>query len=294
MTKRFRAIQLWPYLLLLPFFVVFLLFFVGPVLLAAYQSVFRDRMIGGRVFVGAQNYAQVLADDKFWDGVWRIGQFGVIFTPLTIVLALLFALVLDRGAVRWAGLFRLVFFLPYAIPGVVATMMWGFLYGPSFGPLNQMLHAVGLAGIDFLSARNMLYSLGNIDVWLYVGYDMIVFFAALQAIPRDLYEAAQLDGATALQVALRIKIPLIAPVISVVMIFSIIGTLQLFTEPAVMAPLAPEVIGNDYVPNYYAFSLASTGQQFNYVAAISFVLAGIVLAVSAVYFLVMRRLGRSA
>ena len=281
--------RLWPYLLLFPFFVVFALFIFGPVLIGGYQSLFRDRVVGGRIFVGLANYLKVMGDESFWEGVRRIALFGIIFIPITVGLALLFALALDAGVVRWPSIFRLTFFLPFAVPGVVATLMWGFLYGPSLGPLTAMAEAAGIGHLEFLTESTMLFSIGNITVWLYVGYNMIVLYAALKAIPGELYEAAVLDGANSWRISWHIKIPLIMPVISVIMIFSIIGTLQLFTEPAVLRPLAPSVIGNDYVPNFYAFSLASTGQQFNYVAALSFVLATVVLMVSVAYLLVSRR-----
>lgn len=283
----------WPYALLSPFLVVFVLFFVAPVVLSAYQSLFRDRVVGGRIFVGLENYGRVLVDPSFWGGVGRITLFTAIFLPLTLGLALFFAVALDSGVVRWAPFFRLTFFVPYAIPGVVAALMWGFLYGPSFGPLNEVARSFGFDGIDYLSKGAMLYSIGNIDLWLYVGYVMVIFFAALRAVPTELYEAAALDGATRRQIALRIQIPLIMPVISVMVLFSIIGTLQLFTEPTILRPLAPAVIGNDYVPNYYAYSLASTGQQFNYVSALAIVLAAIVLLASSAY-LAISRLARSS
>ena len=132
------------------------------------------------------------------------------------------------------------------------------------------------------------FAIGNIALWLFIGYDMIVFYAALRAVPVELTEAAVLDGASRWQIARRIKVPLIMPVISVIVIFSIIGTLQLFTEPQVLRPSAPDVIDRAYVPNMYLYSLASTGQQFNYVLAIAFVMAGVILCLAIAYTAVTR------
>ena len=285
---RRNANGYWPYLLLSPFLLVFILFFVAPVVIGAYDSLFRQGMVDGRVFVGLDNYARIFADEHFWGGMIRVLQFGAIFIPATIGAALLFALAIDVEAAAGGWLFRLVFFLPYIIPGVVATVLWGFLYGNIFGPFNQVAGALGIGPIDFLGEDNVLLAIGNIDIWLYVGYDMIVFLAALQAVPREHTEAAILDGASRWQVAWRIKAPQIAPVLSVVVIFSIIGTLQLFTEPRVLQASSPDVIGRDFVPNLYLYSLAATGQQFNYVAAMSFVLAAVVLLLAAAYGLVTR------
>ena len=275
--------SLWPYVLLAPFLLVFVLFFVAPVALGAYESLFREGMISGRVFVGLENYAQVFSDDRFWEGLRRVLVFGAIFTPLTIGLALVLALALDSGSVRGGSTFRLFYFLPYVIPGVVAAVMWGFLYGRTFGPLNEISRWLGVGSIDFLGHGTALFAIGNIAIWLFVGYDMIVFYAALRAVPRELTEAAVLDGASRWQIGRHIKFPMIMPVISVIAIFSIIGTLQLFTEPQVLRPSAPDVIDRAYVPNMYLYSLASTGQQFNYVSAIAFVLAGVILLLAVVY-----------
>ena len=142
--------------------------------------------------------------------------------------------------------------------------------------------------IAFLGQDTALFAIGNIAIWLYVGYDMIVFYAALRAVPRELTEAAVLDGASRWQIGRHIKIPLIMPVVSVIVIFSIIGTLQLFTEPTVLRPSAPDIIDRSYVPNMYLYSLASTGQQFNYVSAIAFVLAGVILLFALSYTAITR------
>jgi multiple sugar transport system permease protein len=287
-SRRPLRQRVWPYLLLAPFFIVFALFFVAPVVLGAYESLFREGMISGRIFVGLDNYAMVVGDDRFWESLQRVVVFGAIFTPLTIGLALFLALQLDGGAIRGGSVFRLFYFLPYVIPGVVAAVMWGFLYGRTFGPINEVLNWAGIGSFNFLGHDTALFSIGNIAIWLFVGYDMIVFYAALRAVPRELTEAAVLDGASRWQIGRYVKIPMIMPVVSVIVIFSIIGTLQLFTEPTVLRPSAPDIIDRAYVPNMYLFTLASTGQQFNYVSAIAFVLAGVILLFALSYTAITR------
>lgn len=275
--------RLWPYLLLAPFLIVFTLFFVLPVILGVWESLFRQALVGGRMFVGFDNFAAVFRDASFWGSLLRVLAFMVIFTPLAVGIGLLLALALDSGAVAGGWAYRLFFFLPYVIPGVVASVMWGFLYGGTFGPVNDILETIGLGRFDFLGPDVTLFSIGNISLWMYVGFNMIILYAALQSVSPELTEAAVLDGASRWQIARRIKTPLLAPVISVMAIFSIIGTLQLFTEPRVLMPAAPDVIGRDYVPNVYLYALATTGQQFNYVAAAAIVLAGVTFLIAAVY-----------
>jgi multiple sugar transport system permease protein len=118
---------------------------------------------------------------------------------------------------------------------------------------------------------------------------MIILYSALQAVPRDIEEAAAICGATPLEIALHIRIPLITPTILLTAIFSVIGTLQLFNEPQLMKAIAPNVIGDDYTPNIYAYALAFTNQEYNYAAAVSFVLGAFVVVISYVVMFLSRR-----
>lgn len=288
---RWRQRVVLPYLFLTPFLILFLLFFILPLGYALGISLFADRLVGGTVFVGGQNYLQAFQDGSFWEGVRRMLLFMVIQVPVMLCLALLFALILDSGVTKLRTLFRLGFFLPYAIPSVVSALLWGYLYSPSFGPFAQVASALHLPAPGFLTESGMLASIGNIVTWQWTGYNMIIMYAALQAIPPELYEAALVDGATGWKVARYIKIPLIAPALVLSCVFSIIGSLQLFNEPQIMNTIAPTVIGDHYTPNLYAYTLAFTNQQYNYSAAISFTLGAIVFVCSYVFMLATNRRG---
>ena len=288
LRRQLRRIGL-PYLFLTPFLLLFALFFILPLGYALGISLFADRLVGGTVFVGSQNYLQVLQDGAFWDGVRRMLVFGVVQVPIMLGLALVFALLLDSGVVRLRTLFRLGFFLPYAIPSVVAALLWGYLYGPNFGPFAQLASALRLPAPGFLTTSGMLPSIGNIVTWQWTGYNMVILYAALQAIPPELYDAATVDGAGGWTIARYVKIPLIAPALVLTCVFSIIGTLQLFNEPSIMSSLAPDVIGNHYTPNLYAYNTAFTNQQYNYSAAISFTLGAVVFAFSYLFMLATNR-----
>ena len=278
-----------PYLFLLPFMVVFLIFIVLPLVYALGISVFETRLVGGNVFVGLDNYTRALGDGSFWEGVRRMVLFGIFQVPIMLGLALLFALVLDGGTVWLRNLFRLGFYLPYAVPSVVAALIWGYIYGPSFGPITQLAELLNLPAPNLLSESWMLASIANIVTWEFTGYNMIIMYAALQSLPAELDDAGAVDGAKGWQIALYIKIPMIRAAIFLTVIFSIIGTLQLFNEPQIMYAIAPQVIGNDYTPNYYAYTLAFTNQEYNYSAAISFVLGAVVVAFSYAFMLLTNR-----
>jgi multiple sugar transport system permease protein len=168
------------------------------------------------------------------------------------------------------------------VPGVIAALLWGFLYSPSIGPLRS------LGGINLLGSSVILWSIANIVTWEYAGYNMLILFAALQAIPHDLYEAARIDGASGLQVAWYIKVRLLVPALVLTVVFSIIGTLQLFNEPSIMAQLT--TIPSNYTPNLYIYSLHSVGAD-SYAAALAFVLAAVTFVFSIAFMYVTSRGG---
>lgn len=178
-----------------PFMVLFVLLFLAPLGYAAYLSLFQERLIGGTAFVGLDNYVKAVQDPLLIHGVGRVALFFVIQVPVMLLLALLFALALDSGLLRLARVIRLGIFVPYAVPSVVAALMWGYLYGPDFGPFAQLSRKLDLPVPGFLSESWMLGSLANIVTWEFVGYNMIILYAALRTIPQELYEAAAMDGA---------------------------------------------------------------------------------------------------
>ncbi|XVU21478.1 carbohydrate ABC transporter permease [Actinoplanes sp. CA-054009] len=281
------------YLFVAPFLVVFAAMLVAPLAYAAYLSLFREQLVGGTVFAGFDNYTRALQDDRLMDGVLRVARFFVIQVPVMLALSLASALAIDSGLLRFAKVFRLGIFIPYAVPAVVATLMWGYLYGPVFGPFAQLADKLGLPAPQFLSDTWMLGSMANIVTWEFVGYNMIILYAALRAVPHDLYEAAAVDGAGPWRIAWSIKIPALRPALLLCLIFSVIGSFQLFAEPQLLQRLAPSVIDSGYTPNLYAYTLAFTGQEVNYAAAVSFLLGLVIVIASYTVLFISGRRSRS-
>jgi multiple sugar transport system permease protein len=189
-----------------------------------------------------------------------------------LILALVLALLLDSTVVRLKAFFRVAFFVPFAIPGIIAALLWAFFYQPTFSPIVKGFQALGLPTPDFLGPGTVLWSIANIATWTYVGYNMLIIFAALQAIPTEIYEAARVDGCTGWRLAWNVKIPLVAPALVLTCIFSIVGTLQLFTEPQVLSAISNNV-STSYTPVFYAYTTAFSNNNYNYAAALSVVLA---------------------
>ena len=274
-----RKQHLVAYGFVLPFFVVFATMLVAPLVYSAYLSFFVDRLVGGVNFVAFENYLRAFQDPGFLGGLGRTALILVIQVPIMLGLALFFALALDSGRARGSKVLRLLIFLPYAVPGVVAVLMWGYLYGQQFGLVGQITQAIGLPRTNLLSDDLILFSIMNIITWAFVGYNMIVMYSALKSIPAELYEAAEIDGASQWRLAWSVKIPLIRPAIMLTVIFSIIGSFQIFNEPSLLLELAPTAITQSFTPNFYAYNLAFVNQDTNYAAAIAFLLGFVIMIV---------------
>lgn len=282
------------YMLVTPFFIVFLTMLVLPLVYSGYLSFFSRQLIGGETFVGFANYARAFTDARFLEGIGRVAIFLVVQVPIMIALSLFLALALDSGRTRGSRFARLAIFIPYAVPGVVATLMWGYLYGNDFGPISQLVRSVGLDAPNLLAPDNVLGSMMNIVTWEFVGYNMIIMYAALRSIPEELYEAAEIDGAGQIRTAVSIKIPAIRPAILLTVIFSVIGTFQLFNEPQLLSRIAPNAINDSFTPNLYAYSLAFVNREVNYAATIAFTLGFVIMIISLVVQGLQQRKGAKA
>mgnify|MGYP002620831733 FL=1 len=259
---------------------------------AFYLSLFQKKLIGGTSFVLFDNYIKAFTDPSFLSGTWFVIRFSLVAIPLQIIVALAMALILDAVTSMFTRFARLMIFLPYAIPTVIGAVMWGFLYSKSFGPLSDIFGLFGATAPDFLSSNLIFYGLVNVVTWQWAGYYMIILYAALQGIDPALYEAARIDGASRWHIAFRIKIPLISPALMLILVFSLIGTLQFFNEPQILRPLAAGAIGPDFTPNMYAYQQAFGLANLNYGSAISFALGGVVF-VGVYAFLFFTRKRRS-
>jgi multiple sugar transport system permease protein len=271
---------------------VFALVFLAPIGYSIYLSLFRTRLVGGTTFVGVENYVQVLDDPNFWAAAGRVALFLAVQVPIMLFLALLIALAIDSGRLHGAAFFRISVFLPYAVPAVVATLMWGFMYGTRFGLVGNLNEALGVTLPDPLSPDLILAAIGNIVTWEFVGYNMLILYSALRMVNPSLYEAAEIDGAGQVRIITAIKLPALRGPLLIATIFSIIGSFQLFNEPVILDALAPNSISTFYTPNLYAYSLSFAGQQYNYAATVAMVMGLITMIIA--YVVQLRGLRREA
>ena len=274
-----------------PFTIVFLAMLIAPLGFALYLSLFQKALIGGTKFVLLGNYLKAFTDPSFLSGIGFVIRFSLVLIPLQMAISLAIALVLDIVTTRFARFSRLMVFLPYAIPTVIGALMWGFLYSKNFGPLTDIFGLFGAKAPDFLSSDLIFVGLINIVVWQWVGYYMIILYAALQGIDPTLYEAARIDGASQWQMVVRIKIPLIAPSLVLILVFALIGTLQFFNEPQILRSLAAGSISPDFTPNMYAYQQAFALANYNYGSAISFALGAVVFVGVYIFLFATRKRG---
>jgi multiple sugar transport system permease protein len=271
-----------------PFLGAFALFVLVPLGYAIYSSVYTTRIIGGTVFAGLDNYRQVLGSGQFWNGFVRVVVFGTIQISVMLAIAFFFATIFDLGLVKFGRTWRTIFFMPFAVPIVVAALMWGFLLQPQYGPATRAAGAVGFHGANFLSDRLMLPSIIVIVIWEWTGYNMIILYTALKSVPRDLVEAALLEGAPIRKIIFRIKLPMVRPAIVMLVFLNAIGASQLFVEPLILNNYQSGVITNYYTPTYFIFNTAIGGSQYNLAAAMAVIL-GLVVVLISVAALIFRR-----
>ena len=263
-----------------PFALVFVFVFIIPILYAIYISFFQTKMIGGTQFVGFDNYIKLFHDPHFWSSVGRVTIFTVVQVPIMLCLAALMALALDSMKLHGTKFFRISTFLPYAVPAVVSTLIWAFMYGAKYGLVGSLNAWFG-THIDVLAPSVLLAAIGNIVTWEFTGYNMLIFYSSLSAIPHSLYEAASIDGASEWQIVKSIKLPELKGSLAITVIFSIIGSFQLFNEPSIMQNMVPgNTITTYYTPNMYAYNLSFSGNQSNYAAALAIVMAIITMAIA--------------
>ena len=274
-----------------PFALVFVAFLVLPLLYAFYLSLYSKGLATGVVFAGLRNYTTAFTDPSFLRGVWFVLRFAVVLIPVQMLVSLALALVLDALTTRFAKFARLMIFLPYAIPAVIGALMWGFLYSPTFGPMQQLFNVFGARAPFLLDADHVFVGLMNVVTWQWAGYYMIIIFAALQGIDSSIYEAAKIDGANSWQIAFRIKVPMVSSAMVLILVFALIGTLQFFTEPQILRLVSNGTITPDFTPNVYAFSQAFAYANFNYASAISFALGMVVFVAVYVFLFFTRKRG---
>ncbi|HEY8498740.1 MAG TPA: sugar ABC transporter permease [Limnochordales bacterium] len=275
------------YLFLTPNLLGFLIFSAFPVVASLLLSFADWDLITAPQAAGVSNYTRLVDDPVFWKSLYNTLYYTVGSVPLTIGLGLLLALALN-GKTRGLYGYRAAFFLPVVASSVSVALIWQWLLDRDIGLINYVLSLVGIEPIPWLtSTRWAMPSVIMVAVWKNLGYNMVILLAALQEVPRELYEAAVVDGATPWQAVRRITIPLITPSIFFVTVTSIIGSFQVFELTSVLTRGGPANATNTLVMFIYQYAFQSF--QMGYASAAAYALFAIILAVTAVQFATSKR-----
>ena len=282
-----------PYLFVAPFFVLFAAVGLFPLLYTAYVSLF-DWELGAddMTFVGAENYLTLMADSQFWNALFNTFSIFLLSSVPQVIVSVLLAALLSAN-LRAKTTWRMGVLLPYVASLVALTIIFGNLFGPQYGLVNDVLTTIGLPKIDWqASTFGSHVAIASMVNWRWTGYNALIVLAAMLAIPREVQEAAVVDGAGAIRRFFSITLPMLKPTLVFVVVTSTIGGLQIFTEPKLYEPAGGSGGGSTHqYQTVVLYLYQSAFQQFTlgYASAIAWVLFLIVVLVAALNFFLTRR-----
>lgn len=276
-TKQKRNEFLWGWLFILPTMAGLVVLNIIPIFQTIYQSFFKTGDFGkGNIFIGFKNYEKMFADKEVWQALLNTVKYAIVEVPFSIAIALVIAVLLNRK-MRGRSVFRTIFFLPMVAAPAAIAMVWRWLYNSEFGLINHLINQK----ISWISDPNIaVFSIAIIGIWSIIGYNMVLFLASLQEVPRDYYEASEIDGATGIHQFFHITIPLISPTIFFVSVTRVIGAFQVFdlifmvmdkTNPALMKT-------QSLVYLFYKYSF--TNGNKGYGATIVVLLLGVIMLIT--------------
>ncbi len=280
-NRRKRKIKenLFAYCMLAPDVIGLAVFIFLPVLIALYVSFHNWNVLEPMTFAGIENYKTLLTDKQWWHSVWTTILYTLMFVPIVFCISLLLAVFVNSIPGKAQEFFRTVYFIPYAISTVVASLIWRFMMDPQRGYINSFLQIFGIPAQDFLgSTQQSLFCIAIISAWMLIGYYTIIFLAALKDIPVSYYEAAHLDGANSLQIFKRITLPLIKEVSTFVLIVTTIASFQVFDQIKILTNGGPA--DSTTVSVYYIYQNAFDYLKVGYSSALAFVLFLIIFVLS--------------
>jgi multiple sugar transport system permease protein len=266
-----------------PFLVIYVLFLIGPVLIGLVVSFFNTATVTSGLgdWVGVGNYTDVLSSGDFWASMWHSTLFTLLTTPLLVILPLVFAMLAARVShQQW--FFRLAFFAPYVVPSSIVCLIFAFMYTPETGLISHAFGWLGLTAPDFLGSVNgAWFSVVLLTLWWTFGFNFILYIAAIQDIPEELYEAASMDGASPLQQMLRLTVPLLRPTISLVLVLQILASLKVFDQIYLLLQGGPDKATRPAIE--YIYDTGFTSYRGGYAAAATMVYFLVLVLVAATW-----------
>lgn len=282
-SKRTLNTWYWAWFLIAPTIIGLIILNIIPIFQTFYMSFFKSGDFGrGNIFVGLQNYKHMFQDAQVWGAVLNTLLYTVIVVPITVIISLVVAVLLNTK-IKGRDVYRTIYFIPMVAAPAAVTMIWKWLYNYKFGLINHMLSKIGIKGINWIDDPNVaLISVIIIGIWSAIGYDMVLFLAGLQEIPKDYYEASNIDGASHVRQFFSITVPLLSPTLFFVIVTSIITSMQVFDVIYMMvdvtSPAYNKTVSLVYLFYNNSFKYANKG----YGSAIVMLLLAIIMVITVI------------
>jgi len=283
----------WAYIFISPFYILFAIFSVYPIIFSIYLSFTKWKGFGPKVFVGLANYSRLLGDYIFWQSIRNGVIIFFLYVPIMTLLALVLAVILNAKFFRFFQIFRTMLVVPYVTTMIAVGYVFKIMMNTKYGLFNMVITSIGLPAVPWLDkvwwAR---VSLSILIIWAWLGYNMVIMLAGLQTIPKDLVEAATIDGANPVQAFFRITVPLMRPIILFSVILSTIGSFGLFNEIYALTTVGYTMGGPMHAtitPLVYIYQQAFQNYNFSYASAVSYVYFAIIFVLT---LLQLRYFGR--
>lgn len=289
-TKREKSEFIWGWAFILPTMLGLLILNIIPLFQAAYESFFKTGAFGkGNIFIGLDNYKQLLGDSDVWQALFNTFKYAIVEVPLSIIIAIVLAVLLNRK-MKIRTFYRTIYFLPMVAAPAAVAMVWRWLYNSEFGLLNYLRGTVGLNPVNWISNPKIaIIFIALVGVWSVIGYNMVLFLAGLQEIPKDYYEAATIDGAGKVKQFFSITLPLISPTMFFVTVTRIIAALQVFDVIYMMIDKSNPALEKcqSLVYLFYKYSFVQSNKGYG--SAIVMLLLFVILIITAIQMICQKK-----
>lgn len=289
-SRREKSEFLWGWLFLLPTMTGLIILNIIPIFQTIYQSFFKTGAFGkGNVFIGLGNYSKLLQDGTVWQALWNTFKYALVEVPFSIAIALVLAVILN-GKIKGRSIWRTIYFLPMVAAPAAVAMVWRWLYNSEFGLINHLLNRIGLSSVNWISDPGIAYiSVAIVGIWSVIGYNMVLFFAGLQEIPRDYYEAAEIDGAGGVKQFFYITLPLISPTMFFVTVTRVIGGMQVFDSIYMMMEKSNPALVKTQSLVYLFYKYSFVEGNKGYGSAIVMLLLLVILLITVIQLLCQKK-----
>ena len=279
----------WGYLMIAPVTIGLIIFYVIPFFQNFYFSFTEIGTFGGSTWIGLDNYKRLMKDEQFFKAMWNTFKYVIIAVPVGVSISTLLAVLLNNN-IKFKGVFRTIYFIPVIAMASASGAVWRWMYNKDYGILNYILSFFGLESVAWLNnPETSLYAVVIVMIWMKVGYNMVILLAGLQGIPKSLYEAAEIDGASKVKQFFSITLPMLTPTLFFVSVMTLISTFQVFDIIFMMVEKFSIAINDSMSLVYLFYRYAFEFNEKGYAAAMAVILFFIIIIVTIIQFRIKKK-----